>query len=80
MNQIINMIMRLFLRKLVSKGIDAGFNKAASLRKPTRQQGEIDDYGNPVQTQADVRRDRQAKKQARQAKQSMKVMRRVSKF
>ncbi len=80
MNQIINMIMRLFVRKLVSKGIDAGFNKAASLRKPTQPQGEIDDHGNPVQTQADVRRTRQAKKQARHAKQSMKVMRRVSKF
>jgi len=32
MNQIINMIMRLFLRKLVNKGMDAGFSKASSMR------------------------------------------------
>jgi len=50
------------------------------MRSRKQPQAEIDDYGNPVQTQADVRRERQAKKRARQAKQSMKVMRKVSKF
>ncbi len=69
MNQIINMVMRILMRKMVSKGIDAGFNKASSMRngrqKPQRQ-GEIDDYGNPVKrgpTQQEVRAARRARRQ-----------------
>ncbi|UWR24147.1 hypothetical protein K3756_07540 [Sulfitobacter sp. S190] len=70
MNQIINMVTRLFMRKLVSKGIDAGFNKASKMRKPKAD-------GAPH----DERRQRQAGRQgAKQAKQAMKVMRRVNKF
>ncbi|KEJ89558.1 hypothetical protein [Sulfitobacter donghicola] len=91
MNQIINMIMRIVMRKLLNKGIDAGFNKAASLRSGRSQpqpQGEIDDYGNPVQrgpSQQEVRAARRAKRQsngqaAQQTKQAMKMARRVTKF
>ena len=32
MNQIINMVIKILMRKVVSKGIDAGFNKASSMR------------------------------------------------
>ncbi len=92
MNQIINMIIRTVMRKMLNKGIDAGFNKAASMRGRGKQlhhpQGEIDDYGNPVQrgpSQQEVRAARRAKRQggeqgAQQAKQAMKMARRVNKF
>jgi hypothetical protein len=91
MNQIINMIMRAIMRKLLNKGIDAGFNKAASMRgggKQQQPQGEIDDYGNPVQsgpTQQEVRAARRAKRQGggqsgQQTKQAMKMARRATKF
>ncbi|AXI46210.1 hypothetical protein C1J03_09355 [Sulfitobacter sp. SK012] len=89
MNQLINMITRLLMRKLVSKGIDAGFNKASQLgRGQEMPAGEIDDFGNPVKTQKQVRAERRARRQAQgqsgnggqQAKQAMKVMRRTSRF
>ena len=91
MNQIINMIIRQLTRKLLNKGIDAGFNKASSLRSgrgQQPQQGEIDDYGNPVQegpTQQEVRAARRANRQnggqgAKQAKQALKVVRRAGKL
>jgi hypothetical protein len=68
MNQIINMFMRLVMRKMMSKGIDAGFNKAASMGKGRKKQpqGQIDDYGNPVQrgpTKEEVRAARRAKRE-----------------
>ncbi|MEH6645604.1 hypothetical protein [Sulfitobacter sp.] len=91
MNQIINMIIRQLTRKLLNKGIDAGLNKASSLRNGREQQpqqGAIDDYGNPVQkgpTQEEVRAARRAKRQgggqgANQAKQAMKMVRRAGKL
>ena len=69
MNQIINMVMKMLMRKVASKGIDAGFNKASSMRggrKPQQPQGDIDDYGNPVRrgpSQQEVRAARRAKRQ-----------------
>lgn len=69
MNQIINMVMKMLMRKVVSKGLDAGFNKASSMRggrKQPQPQGEIDDYGNPIKrgpTQQEVRAARRAKRQ-----------------
>jgi hypothetical protein len=32
MNQIINMVMRIIMRRVLSKGVDAGFRKAGQLR------------------------------------------------
>ena len=69
MNQIINMVMKILMRKVVSKGLDAGFNKASSMRggrKQPQPQGEIDDYGNPIKrgpSQQEVRAARRAKRQ-----------------
>ena len=69
MNQIINMVIKILMRKVVSKGIDAGFNKASSMRgggKQPQPQGEIDDYGNPIKrspSQQEVRAARRAKRQ-----------------
>ncbi|KIN72851.1 hypothetical protein [Sulfitobacter guttiformis] len=71
MNQIINMFLRIIMRKVMSKGIDAGINKASSMRNGRKQQqqpkGEIDDYGNPVQrgpSQQEVRAARRAKRES----------------
>ncbi len=88
MNQIINMIIRQVMNQLVRRGINAGINQAGKMGKRKQQpQGEIDDYGNPVQAQL-TPEERQARRAARQerrldtgnAKQSMKVMRRMNKF
>lgn len=88
MNQIINMIIRQVMNQLVRRGVSAGFNQAGKMgkRRP-QQQGEIDDYGNPVQPQL-TPEERQARRQMRQqrrldtgnAKQSMKAVRRMTKF
>jgi len=81
MNQIINMIIRTIMRKLLNKGIDAGFNKAASMRGGHNNQpkGEIDDYGIPI-AQNNQRPKRQNNQSAQQAKQAMKMARRINKF
>lgn len=90
MNQIINMIIRQVMNQLVRRGVSAGFDQAGKIGKRRQQQqprGEIDDYGNPVQPQM-TREERQARRQARQqrrlntgnAKQSMKAVRRTTKF
>lgn len=60
-NQLINMIFRLFVRKAVSKGIDAGMNRMSGGRKANatpEQQG---------QTKQQVRQARQAARMARRA-------------
>ncbi len=90
MNQIINMIIRQVMNQLVRRGVSAGIDQAGKIGKRRQQQpqGEIDDYGNPVQQPQMTREERQARRQARQqrrldtgnAKQSMKAVRRMSKF
>ena len=86
MNQIINMIIRQVMRKLVNKGVEASFNKASSMGRNRQQQpqGDIDDYGNPVQnkpTQDEIRAARRARRQSGgQTKQAVKMVRRISKF
>ncbi len=47
MNQIINMVMRIIMRRVLSKGVDAGFKKAGQFRNARKApQGRIDDHGN----------------------------------
>ncbi|QFT59734.1 hypothetical protein FIU94_12945 [Sulfitobacter sp. THAF37] len=86
MNQIINMIVRQVMHQLVRRGVSAGFNQASKVGK-RRRQPELDQDGNPVQQRQltpEERAERRARRQARQnnghAKQSMKAMRRFSKF
>jgi hypothetical protein len=73
MNQIINMFIRLVMRKVMSKGIDAGFSKAASMRgmgkRKQQPAGEIDDYGNPVNRSA-PEGDGQARREIRAARRA----------
>jgi hypothetical protein len=83
MNQIINMIVRQVMRQLVNRGVNAGFNQASKVgRRKQQPQGEIDDHGNFIDPDAQQQRGSQPdmRAQSRQAKQSMKVMRRISKF
>lgn len=86
MNQIINMIVRQVMHQLVRRGVNAGFDQASKIGK-RRGQPEYDEDGNPVeqrQLTPEERAERRARRQARQntghAKQSMKAMRRFSKF
>jgi hypothetical protein len=89
MNQIINMIIRQVMNQLVRRGVSAGFDQAGKIgqRRQQQPQGEIDDYGNPVQPQM-TKEERQARRQARQqrrldtgnAKQSMKAVRRITRL
>ena len=95
MNQIMNMIMRQVMRQLVNRGINAGISQASKMGKRRNQSapmGEVDDYGNVVSdgpTEAEraerraIRQERRARREAgggQQMKQSMKALRRVSKF
>ncbi|APE43747.1 hypothetical protein BOO69_10230 [Sulfitobacter alexandrii] len=86
MNQIINMIVRQVMHQLVRRGVNAGFDQASKMGK-RRRQPELDEDGNPVQQRQltpEERAARRARRQARldtgHAKQSMKTLRRFSKF
>ncbi|MGC1498163.1 MAG: hypothetical protein WA790_20320 [Sulfitobacter sp.] len=90
MNQIINMIIRQVMNQLIRRGVSAGIDQAGKMGKRRQQQpqGEVDDFGNPNPVQQLTREERQARRQERQqrrldtgnAKQSMKAVRRMSKF
>ena len=71
MNQIINMIIRQVMRQLINRGVNAGFNQASKLGKGKSARADAD--AGPQMTGAERRA-------RRQARQSMKAMRRVSKF
>ncbi|MEO0402537.1 MAG: hypothetical protein AAF214_09185 [Pseudomonadota bacterium] len=81
-NQIINMILKIVMRKAIGKGIDAGVNRATRGRKQQHQAAPhqiddgYDDAAEPAQntgpTQAQIRQQRQAKRAARQARQAAK--------
>ena len=68
-NAMINMVMRLFLRKFTNKGIDAGFDMAARRGKTTDADPE---------TQAHLQQ--QGRDNAKRAKQGMRAARRVTRF
>jgi len=75
-NQIINMVMRLFLRKVINQGINAGFDMA------TRRGGKgKDDPGAAEpqggQAQADDPRGREA---AKRMQKTMRLGRRIGRF
>jgi len=75
MNQILNMIVRIFMRKMISRGIDAGIRKASggnrkapgpapqqSAAAPRPQEGGL--------TRDEVRAQRRARRAAREAAQN----------
>ncbi|MBV2360753.1 hypothetical protein KUH32_13275 [Thalassococcus sp. CAU 1522] len=74
-NQIINMVVRLVMRKLISKGVDAGMNRA--FRGGGGQQSAPDTDGLTPQERRQMR---QNNKQMRQAKQAAKVAGRMNRF
>jgi hypothetical protein len=70
MNQIINMFLKLIMRKVMSKGIDAGIKGATGMARKRKRApvGEIDDYGNPTGQQDTSERDRiRAERRAKRA-------------
>jgi hypothetical protein len=71
MNQIINMIIRQVMRQLINRGVSAGFDQASKIGKG--KGAGMDEETKPQMTGAERRAQRQAR-------QSMKAMRRISKF
>ncbi len=67
-NGLINMVMRLVMRKFLSRGIDAGFDRFAGKGGKT---------ANP---EAARRNEKQGRETARRAKQAMRVTRRIGRF
>jgi hypothetical protein len=69
MNQIINMVLRIIMRRVLSKGVDAGFKKAGALRGARKQQppaGLREPHNNQTQTgptREEVRAARRARRQ-----------------
>ena len=80
MNQIINMIMRRVMGRLINKGVDIGFDQASKLGK--RRRASVDRDGNPVQPSAEemARRDRSSREQGKQARNMVKNMRKLTRF
>lgn len=77
LNQIINMVMRIIMRKAINSGINAGMRKmsAGGKRAQPRQQRtgtamlENDDMGQmPGASQVELRKQRQARRAAKQAR------------
>ena len=81
-NQIINMIMRVFLHRIVSFGIDKGVNSLSGVGRGTRKSsGRPDEPGAGDEgrepTQAERRQQRQARKMASQARQMSRLTRKL---
>ncbi|MEM9349325.1 MAG: hypothetical protein AAGA47_03620 [Pseudomonadota bacterium] len=70
MNRMINMVMRIFMRKVISKGMDKGFEMAAGSRKKGG-------HGVSEEDRAEMAAMRQNKKRAKKA---MRISRRMGKF
>ncbi|MFV0513092.1 MAG: hypothetical protein ACK5MY_05595 [Jhaorihella sp.] len=81
-NQIINMIVRVFLHRIVSFGIDRGVNSLSGVgrgkrkapSRPTEPRA-AENGGEP--TPAERRQQRQARKMARQARQMSRLTRKL---
>ncbi len=80
MNQIINMIMRRVMGRLINKGVDIGFDQASKLGMGRR--ASVDRDGNPVQPSAEevARRDKSSREQGKQARNMVKNMRKLTRF
>jgi len=78
MNQIINMIIKLLMRKTISRGIDAGF-RAATTRRKAQPRPAVDDYGNVNEPDESPRLTPEEKRQMRQRRQAKKAARQAAK-
>jgi len=68
-NQIINLIMRMFVRKAVSKGMDAGISRIAGRGKAPADM-----------TREERQQAKSAKHSARRARQGLKMSRRIGRL
>ncbi len=71
MNQIITMVIRIIMRKVLGRGIDAGINMA------TRRGGSEPDHNLAPEDRASAR---MARKTARKARQAASLTRRMGRF
>tara|TARA_R110000796_G_scaffold3023_4_gene11488 strand:+ start:1830 stop:2072 length:243 start_codon:yes stop_codon:yes gene_type:complete len=80
MNQIINMIMRQVMGRLINKGVSIGFDQASKLGKGRKAGGNQDAAGPNVSAEENAGRDKTGRDQGKRARDMMKNMRRLNKF
>lgn len=79
-NQILNMILRMFVRKAVKTGVDASFKQVEKMRQPKHvedpvvtQSATSEDPGGPTREELrQARRERQAIREKRRARRARK--------
>lgn len=76
-DRLVRMVTRMFLRKAVSRGVNAGFKvaKSASTAETKQQKRKLTPEERAARTQK-----RAAKKQARQVRQATRMARRMTKL
>lgn len=76
MNQIVNMIMRRVMGRLINKGVDFGFHQASKIGK-----GKNGAAQQPaVSPEEEARREHAGREQGKQSRQMLKNMRRLNRF
>tara|TARA_R110000765_G_scaffold410111_1_gene508691 strand:- start:581 stop:823 length:243 start_codon:yes stop_codon:yes gene_type:complete len=80
MNQIINMIMRQVMGRLINKGVSIGFDQASKLGKGRKSDGNQGAAGTHVSAEENAGRDKMGRDQGKRARDMMKNMRRLNKF
>jgi len=72
MNQIINMILRRVMGQLINRGVNYGFDRASKMGKGKRDAD--------VSPEEQARREQTGREQGKQARKSLKTMRRLGRF
>jgi len=80
MNQIINMIMRQVMGRLINKGVSIGFDQASKLGKGRKSDGSRNTGGADISAAENASRDKMGRDQGKRARDMMKNMRRLNKF
>lgn len=76
MNQIINMILRRVMGQLINKGVNFGFDRASKMGKGKGADAPAAD----VSPEEQARRTQAGREQGKQARKSIKSMRRLGRF
>ncbi|WP_372990202.1 hypothetical protein [Sulfitobacter sp.] len=76
MNQIVNMIMRRVMGRLINKGVDFGFHQASKIGKGKNGKGQQ----AQLSSEEDARREHAGREQGKQSRDMLKNMRRLNRF
>ncbi|MEH6673106.1 MAG: hypothetical protein V7666_01765 [Sulfitobacter sp.] len=80
MNQIVNMIMRRFMGRLINKGINIGFDQASKLGKGRKDVEGRDSDAVPPSPAENARRNKAGSQQGKQARKMVRNMRKLTRF